>query len=53
MPGQPSSSQMFTTSGQRRVEPTVPKTPKQSWCRSACPIGLQFAVMWCMYFARL
>ena len=51
-PSQPSSSHMFTTSGQRPVLPIVPHTPKQSWPRSARPIGHQFAVMCCMYFAR-
>ena len=42
-PSQPSSSHMFTTSGQRPVEPTVPHTPKQSWLRSLArhraPVG--------------
>ena len=45
---QPSSSHMFTTAGHWPVEPTTPQTPKQSWFRSSCAIGLQFAVMWCM-----
>ncbi len=44
---------MLTTSGQRPVDPTVPHTPKQSWLRSSRAVGHQFAVMWCMYRARL
>ena len=48
-----SSSHMFTTSGQRPVEPTVAHTPKQCMLRSAIAVGHQFAVMWCMYLARL
>ncbi len=44
---------MFTTSGQRPVEPTVPHTPKQRMLRSSIAVGTQFAVMWCMYLARL
>jgi hypothetical protein len=44
-PGQPSSSHMLTTSGQRPVEPTVAHTPKHSWFRSARATGTQLAVM--------
>ena len=44
---------MLTTSGQRPVEPTVPQTPRHSWLRSLERHGHQFAVMWCMYLARL
>ena len=44
---------MFTTSGHRPVEPTVAHTPKHCMLRSAIAVGTQFAVMWCMYLARL
>ena len=53
MPAQPGCSHMLTTCGHRPVEPTVPQMPKHSCSRSAWPIGLQLAVMWCMYLARL
>src|ERR1700759_2668597 len=53
MPFQPLSSHMFTTCGHAPVEPTVAHTPKQLMLRSRLPTGHQFAVMWCMYFARL